>query len=109
MSKEKSRPTIQLTKLTSVTLLICNAVAAVFYVVRAEPSWAVPEEHGIIPISGEPFVWFASVFSILVGAFFLNLIWGLIIFACRQWRSGRYGLSTIPIWLSAIVIDFAHH
>jgi hypothetical protein len=39
----------------------------------------------------------------------LNAIWGLVILRWRQWSSGRPWLLVVPIWLIAVVIDFAHH
>jgi TRAP-type C4-dicarboxylate transport system permease small subunit len=93
----------------SVVLLGLNMVGAAVYLARTSPSWAIPEEHGMVPITGEPFVWFFGAFPICAGFFLLNLIWGGFIVINRQWRSGVYWLLILPCWLAAIVIDFAHH
>ena len=39
----------------------------------------------------------------------LNVTWGAFIFARKEWRTSLLWLSTIPIWLVAVAIDFAHH
>jgi hypothetical protein len=93
----------------SLALLVLNAIGAVIYVVTASPSWATQQEHGVVPITGEPFVSFAGVFPIIAGFLLLNLAWGTLILGCRRWSSGRYWLSTIPLWLVAVLVDFAHH
>lgn len=93
----------------SIVLLGLNAVGAVIYLARTSPSWAIPQEHGMVPITGEPFVWFVGAFPICLGFFLLNFIWGVFIVSDRQWRSRLYWLLILPVWLAAIVIDFAHH
>lgn len=74
----------------NLVLLAFNAIGAVVYVVRASPSWAIPQEHGMVPITGEPFVWAAGILPILTIFSLLNLTWGALILVYRQWRSGRY-------------------
>ena len=98
-----------LTQRVSLALFVFNTIGAVIYVVAASPSWAIPQEHGVVPITGEPFVWFAGVFPIFAVFLLLNLAWGALVLACRRWSSGRYWLSTIPLWLVAVLVDFAHH
>ena len=108
---EKEEFTVKslLTRRVSLALFVLNMIGAVIYVVAASPSWAIPQEHGVVPITGEPFVWFAGVFPIVAGFLLLNLSWGALILGCRRWSSGRYWLSTIPLWLVAVLVDFAHH
>ena len=98
-----------LTPRVSLALFVCNTIGAVIYEVRASPGWAIPEEHGAVPVTGEPLVWFAGIFPIVAGFLLLNLAWGALILVCRRWRSGRYWLLTIPLWLVAVLVDFAHH
>jgi len=74
----------------SLLLLALNVIGACVYVVRASPSWAIPEERGMIPITGEPFVWFAGIFPVLAVFFVLNSAWGGIILVRRHWISGRF-------------------
>jgi len=78
-------------------------------VIRASAGWRIPSEHGIIPVTGEPFVWFAAILPILAVYPLLNLVWAVFILARRRWRSGRLWLVTAAVWLCAVAIDFAHH
>jgi hypothetical protein len=98
-----------LTQRVNLVLLAFNAIGAVVYVVRASPSWAIPQEHGMVPITGEPFVWAVGFLPVLAIFSLLNLTWGALILRYRQWRSGRYWLLIAPIWLVAVLIDFSHH
>jgi hypothetical protein len=86
-----------------------NVVGACLYVVAASGSWAIPGEHGQVPITGEPFVWFLAVIDIAVPFFLLDMIWGALILRYRRWQSGKLWLWTALTWLIAILIDFAHH
>lgn len=96
-------------KRCSVALLVTNFIGAALYVFMSSSAWAIPEEHGLVPISGEPFVWAIAVFPIWGLFILLNLIWGAFIIARKKWWGGRFWLLTIPIWLVAAIIDFAHH
>jgi len=73
------------------------------------PGWAIPEERGMVPITGEPFVWFTGIWPIVAVFLALNLSWGAVILVRRQWASGRSWLFAALTWLFAIGIDFAHH
>jgi hypothetical protein len=73
------------------------------------PSWAITEERGAVPITGEPFVWFAGILPIVAVFLVLNLSWGAVILIRRQWVSGRSWLLAALTWMFAIGIDFAHH
>jgi hypothetical protein len=55
----------------SLTLFIVNVIGAISYVVRASPSWAIPQERGLHSMTGEPFVWASFVLPI-VAAFALT-------------------------------------
>ena len=98
-----------LTQRVSLALLVFNTIGAVIYVAAASPSWAIPDEHGVVPLTGEPFVWFAGVLPIVAGFFLLNLAWGALILGYRQWSNGRYWLLIAPLWLIAVLVDFAHY
>jgi hypothetical protein len=93
----------------SLGLLVLNIFGAVTYVVRSSSSWAIPEEHGMIPVTGEPIVWGLAIIPVCIAFFVLNLAWGSFIVARKQWRSGVLWLLILPIWLVAVAIDFAHH
>lgn len=94
---------------SSIVLLAFNIIGTVIYVVGASHGWVLPEERGLHSATGEPFVW--ALYAIPTCAFFfaLNLAWGVYILIRKQWRAGVFWLATIPIWLVAIIIDFAHH
>jgi len=93
-----------------VILLLVNFIGAVFYVIRASNGWVVPQERELgIPVTGEPFVWAASIAPVCAVFLVLNLTWGAFILARKLRQSGIFWLSTIPIWLTALVIDFVHH
>jgi len=93
----------------NLALLALNVVGACVYVSRASFSWAIPEERGLVPITGEPFVWFAGIFPVDAVFFVLNSIWGTVILVRRHWLSGRFWLLAAVFWLIAISVDFAHH
>jgi hypothetical protein len=93
-----------------VILFVLNFIGAVVYVVRASNGWAIPQERGLgIPVTGEPFVWAMSIAPVCAVFLVLNLTWGAFILARKRWQSGIFWLLTIPIWLAAMVFDFAHH
>ena len=92
-----------------VVLLVLNFIGAIIYVHRASLSWAIPQEKGLHSQTGEPFIWALSIFPVCAVFFVLNLTWSAFILARKQWQSGIFWLLTIPIWLAAVVIDFAHH
>jgi hypothetical protein len=96
----------------SVVLLTANVVGAVIYVVAASRGgWVIPQERaaGVHSVTGEPIVWALHVFPICLVFLLLNVTWGAFIFARKEWRTSLLWLSTIPIWLVAVAIDFAHH
>ena len=99
----------RLSRRVNVALIVSNAIGVCVYIVGASRSWAIPEEHCIVPVTGEPFVWFAAVAPVFAVFTVINMIWGIFILRGRQWQSGRLWLLTGLIWLVAIVIDFAHH
>jgi hypothetical protein len=90
-------------------LLFVNVIGAIVYVVRASAAWRIPEEHGVVPITGEPFVWFAAILPVVVVFFALNFSWGAYICFNRKWQIGYYWLIVLAVWFVAIWIDFAHH
>ena len=100
---------IRLTQRTNLILLTLNVLGAVVYVCLASRGWRIPEEKGMVPVTGEPLVWAIGVFPIWAVSLLLNAIWGLLILRWRQWRSGRLWLLLVPLWLIAVVIDFAYH
>ena len=92
-----------------VVLLSLNVLGAIAYVIGASHGWRIPEEHGEIPVSGEPYAWFAGILPVIAIFLPLNFAWGLGILLRRRWWSGRFWLFSALIWLVAVAIDFAHH
>ena len=90
-------------------MLVLNFIGAVIYIIRASNGWVIPQERGLIPMTGEPYVWFASVMQVCAVFILLNVTWGAFILGRKEWRSGIFWLTTIPIWFLAMAIDFAHH
>jgi hypothetical protein len=93
----------------NLALLLANLVGAIIYVFVASHSWAIPQEHGLHPTTGEPFVWALYVLPIWALFSTLDLIWGVVIASRKQWRNGRFWLAAACIWVIAVTIDFAHH
>jgi hypothetical protein len=93
----------------SVALLSLNLVGAVIYVVLSSRGWVIPQERGLNSVAGEPFVWAISIAPVCGVFLVLNLAWGTFILVRKQWRSGMFWLLTIPLWVIAAAIDFAHH
>jgi hypothetical protein len=96
----------------SIVLLLLNVVGSIFYVVAASRGgWAIPEERaaGIQTTTGEPFIWFLSILPIVATFFVINVTWGAVILARRQYKVGPFWLLAAVVWLGAVVIDFAHH
>ena len=100
---------IRFTQRTNLILLTLNVIGAVLYLRLASHGWRIPQEKGMIPVTGEPLVWAIGVFPIWAAFLLLNAIWGVLILRWRQWGSGRLWLLLVPIWLIVVVIDFAHH
>jgi hypothetical protein len=94
-----------------IVLLALNFIGAVVYVVRASNGWVIPRERelGLHSVTGEPFIWALSILPVSAVFLVLNLTWGAFILARKRWHSGIFLLLSIPIWLAAVVIDFAHH
>jgi hypothetical protein len=90
-------------------LLVMNVIGAIAYVTAASNGWRIPQERGVVPITGEPFVWFVSIFPIVAIFSVLDFAWGTAILARRQWRGGSLWLLAALVWIGAVLIDFAHH
>lgn len=107
---EAATPNANAARRWDVFLLVLNLIGAVVYVVRASNGWVIPQERELgIPVTGEPFVWAMSIAPVCAVFLVLNLTWGTFILARKRWQSGVFWLLTIPIWLAALALDFAHH
>jgi hypothetical protein len=92
----------------NIALALINAAGMILYLVIASRGWRNPQEHGMIPVTGEPFVW-AEALPVL-GIFFLaDVIWGGLLLRYKEWRGKPWWLGTAVVWLLVISIDFYHH
>ncbi len=102
------RPAGSSVKFLDITFMAANAVGVVLYLVLASHGWRIPQERGMIPVSGEPFVW-ALALPVL-GAFLLaDIVWGALLLRDREHKRGLWWFATAAGWLLAIGIDFSHH
>ncbi len=91
-----------------IAFMAANAVGIGLYLRLASRGWRIPQEHGAVPVSGEPFVW-ALALPVL-GVFLLtDLIWGGLLLRRRERKRGLWWFIVGGLWLIAIVVDFAHH
>jgi len=90
------------------TFIVANVLGIVHYLRLASRGWRIPQEHGAVPVSGEPFVW-ALALPVL-GVFLLaDLVWGGLLLRRREQKKGLWWFIVGGLWLIAIVVDFAHH
>ena len=95
-------------KTLDVTFMLANVVGVAIYLLLASRGWRIPEEHGAIPVTGEPFIW-ADALPVL-GIFLLaNIVRGGLLLRYRQPKRGLWWLITGGLWVIAIWVDFAHH
>lgn len=91
-----------------ITFIVANVVGMAMYLKLASGGWRNPEEHGMVPVSGEPFVW-ASALPVL-GVFFLaNLAWAVVLLRRKEWKRTLWWALIGVLWLAAIAVDYSHH
>lgn len=95
-------------KAREIFFIAANVTGVISYLVLASRGWRDPLEHGMIPVTGEPFVWVLAV-PVFVISIFMDLIWAALLL--REGKSKRmlWLLVTAVVWLIAIRVDFAHH
>ncbi len=92
----------------AITLMAANAIGIMLYLRLASGGWRIPEEHGEVPISGEPFIW-AFALPVLGVFVLVDAVWGVMLLRHKEWK-GRIWLALTAIaWLAALVVDFSHH
>jgi hypothetical protein len=102
------RPAGGSVKPLDITFMAANVAGIVLYLVLASRGWRIPQEHGMVPATGEPFVW-ALALPVL-GAFLLaNIVWGGLLLRDRESKRWLWWLVTAAVWLLAIGIDFSRH
>lgn len=95
-------------KSMDLTFMVANAVGTAIYLMLASQGWRIPQEHGAIPVSGEPFVW-ALALPVL-GIFLLaDIVWGGLLLRYKEPKRWLWWLISGGLWLVAISVDFAHH
>lgn len=91
-----------------VTFALANVVGIVIYLVLASRGWRIPQEHGAVPVTGEPFVWILAM--PVFGIFFLaNITWGVLLVQHREPKRGLWWFFIAMPWVIALWVDFAHH
>jgi hypothetical protein len=91
-----------------ITFMVTNAVGIVLYLVLASRGWRIPQEHGMIPVTGEPVVW-ALALPVL-GVFLLaDIVWGGLLLRYKEPKRSLWWFMIGGLWLIAICVDFAHH
>lgn len=91
-----------------VLFLLLSSAGCALYLKLASAGWSIPLEHGEVPVTGEPFVWAASLpILLLVGL--VNIVWlGVLIFRRSVVGWLIFGLSMVII-VGVVLIDFSHH
>ena len=75
-----------------ITFIAANAVGIGLYLRLASRGWRISQEHGMVPIAGEPFVW-ALALPVL-GVFFLaDVVWGGLLLLGGNPKEGYGGSS----------------
>lgn len=95
-------------KSLDITFMAANAVGILLYLVLASRGWRIPREHGMVPVTGEPFVW-ALALPVLVVFLLADIVWGGLLLRDRVSRRRLWWLVTAAVWLLAIGIDFSRH
>ena len=102
------RPAGSSVKSLDIMFMAANAVGIVLYLVLASRGWRIPQEHGAVPVTGEPFLWVLAL--PVLGVFLVgNIVWGGMLLRYREPKRGLWWLITGAVWLLAIYVDFAHH
>jgi hypothetical protein len=91
-----------------IRFMAANVAGIALYLVIASRGWRIPQEHRMIPVAGEPFVWALAL--PVFGTFFLaNIVWGALLLRVRESKRMMWWLAAAVGWLLAIGIDFSQH
>jgi hypothetical protein len=102
------RPAGSFVKSLGIMFMAANAVGIVLYLVLASRGWRIPQEHRMVPVTGEPFVWVLAV--PLLGVFLLaDIVWGSLLLRDTEFKRRLWWLVTAAVWVLAIGIDFSRH
>jgi len=89
-------------------ILTLSIGGSTLYLKLASAGWRDPAEHGEIPVTGEPFVWAASL-PILLIVILLNVVWGVVLVSRRPIRSAATFSVSVLVLIGSVIVDFAHH
>ncbi len=90
------------------TLMFANAVGIASYLALASRGWRMPQEHGAVPVTGEPFVWVLAL-PVLGVLFLTDAVWGVMLLHNKEWKGRLWWALIAALWLVALVVDFSHH
>lgn len=91
-----------------VTFMVANAIGIAIYLMLASRGWRIPEEHGEVPVTGEPFVW-APALPVLAIFILADMVWGGLLLHYKEPKRWRWWCVIGGLWLIALCVDFAHH
>jgi hypothetical protein len=94
-------------KLSGPALFLLNLGGAGAYLMLASRGWRDPAEAGVIPVTGEPFLW-AACLPVLALSLLINVVWCALL-ERRRLTGWPYFLTTSAIWIGAVAIDFTRH
>ena len=102
------RPAGSSVKSLDITFMAANAVGIILYLVLASRGWRIPQEHGMVPVTGEPFVWVLAVpvFGVVL---LVDIVWGGLLLRHKASKRWPWWIATGLVWLIAIALDFSHH
>ena len=102
------RPESSFLTLADILYMAANAIGIAIYLRLASNGWRIPEEHGMVPVTGEPFLW-AFALPVL-GIFFLaDVAWGVTLLRRKDGKGGLWWALVAASWIVALVVDFYHH
>jgi len=88
--------------------MLSNAIGIAIYLMLASRGWRIPQEHGMVPVTGEPFVWVLAL-PVLGVLILVNTVWGVMLLRHKEWTGRTLWLVTAVVWVLAIGIDFSLH
>jgi len=95
-------------KSLDLTFIAANLVGVVLYLRLSSRGWRIPQEHGMVPVAGEPFVW-ALALPLLVVFLLIDIVWGVVLFRYKERKRWLWWIIIGGLWLIALCVDFAHH
>lgn len=90
------------------SLAFANVVGCTAYLVLASRGWRNPAEQGMIPVTGEPFVW-ALCLPVLALFLVVDFGWAGLLVRQKDARGAVYLLASVCFGIVSVYADFAHH